>query len=175
MGAARGRALRGDLRSPDHGRQGQLYLSQRSVRPSYTVTMRLARVCAALELLSPPPEFAFIGSIRIGVAAGQALVGTYGGRGRRTYGVQGDRVNLAARLMIAAPEGDILCDEEIYRAAQGQVTFTALPPIRVKGFAEPVAVFRPELCRAGSGLPPQATPPGQRSLQSRLRPQSATG
>ena len=103
-----------------------------------------------LELLSPPPELAFIGAIRIGVAAGQALVGTYGGRGRRTYGVQGDRVNLAARLMIAAPEGDILCDEEIYRAAQGQVTFTALPPIRVKGFAEPVAVFRPTGNPAGA-------------------------
>ena len=107
-------------------------------------------VCAALELLSPPPELAFIGSIRIGVAAGQALVGTYGGRGRRTYGVQGDRVNLAARLMIAAPQGDILCDEEIYRAAQGQATFTALPPIRVKGFAEPVAVFRPTGNRVGA-------------------------
>ena len=100
-------------------------------------------VWAALELLSPPPELAFIGSIRIGVAAGQALVGTYGGRGRRTYGIQGDRVNLAARLMIAASEGDILCDDEIYRAARRQVTFAALPPIRVKGFAEPVAVFRP--------------------------------
>jgi len=107
-------------------------------------------VCAARELLSPPPELAFIGTIRIGVAAGQALVGTYGGRGRRTYGIQGDRVNLAARLMIAAPEGDILCDDEIYRAAQGQVTFTALPPIRVKGFAEPVAIFRPTGNPAGA-------------------------
>ncbi len=100
-------------------------------------------VCAGLELLSPPPELAFVGSIRIGITAGQALVGTYGGRGRRTYGIQGDRVNLAARLMIAAPEGDILCDNEIYRAAQEQVTFTPLPPIRVKGFAEPVAIYRP--------------------------------
>ncbi len=106
-------------------------------------------VCAALELRSPPPELAFIGAIRIGVAAGQALVGTYGGTGRRTYGIQGDRVNLAARLMIAAPEGDILCDEEICRAAQGQVAFTALPPIRVKGFAEPVAVYRPTGAFAG--------------------------
>ena len=52
--------------------------------------------------------------------------------------------------MIAAPEGDILCDDEIYRAAQGQVTFTALPPIRVKGFAEPVAVFRPTGNPAGA-------------------------
>ncbi len=100
-------------------------------------------VYAALQLLSPPSELAFVGAIRIGVAAGQALVGTYGGRGRRTYGVQGERVNLAARLMIAAPEGDILCDDEVYRAAQGQVAFTALPPIRVKGFAEPVSVYRP--------------------------------
>ena len=113
-------------------------------------------ICAALELLSPPPELALtesrasgIGAIRIGVAAGHALVGTYGGRGRRTYGIQGDRVNLAARLMIAAPEGDILCDDEITRAAQGQVIFTALPPIRVKGFVEPVAIYRPTGVAAG--------------------------
>ncbi len=116
-------------------------------------------VCAALELLSPPPELAFMGSIRIGVAVGQALVGTYGGRGRRTYGIQGDRVNLAARLMIAAPEGDILCDEEICRAAQGQVAFTALPPIRVKGFMQPVVVYRPTGVSAGEakGMAPYST------------------
>ena len=121
---------------------------------------------AALELLTPPPELAItesrrsgVGAIRIGIAAGQALVGTYGGRRRRTYGVQGDRVNLAARLMIAAPESDILCDEEIYRAAQGHVDFTALPPIRVKGFIEPVAVYRPTGISAdeGKGLAPSAT------------------
>ncbi len=100
-------------------------------------------VGAALELRALPPELAYVGNIRIGIAAGQALMGAYGGMGRRTYGVQGNRVNLAARLMIAAPEGDILCDEEVCRAAQGQVSFTALPPIRLKGFAEPVAIYRP--------------------------------
>ena len=116
-------------------------------------------VYAALELLSPPPELAFVGAIRIGVASGQALVGAYGGRTRRTYGVQGDRVNLAARLMIAAPEGDILCDDEIYQAAQGQVAFTALPPIRVKGFAQPVAVYRPTTPELKDDLRPGLIPP----------------
>ena len=71
-------------------------------------------VRAGLRLLAPPPQVAHIKGIRIGIAAGEALVGTYGGADRITYGIQGERVNLAARLMIAAPEGGILCDEEIF-------------------------------------------------------------
>jgi len=134
-------------------------------------------VRAALELLTPPPELAItesrrsgVGAIRIGIAAGQALVGTYGGRSRRTYGVQGDRVNLAARLMIAAPESDILCDEEIYRAAQGHVDFTALPPIRVKGFVEPVAIYRPTSLSADEGKGPAPSETAIRGRLDRLSP-----
>src|SRR4029453_16344198 len=51
-------------------------------------------------------------------------------------------VNLAARLMQAAP-GGILCDAATARAAGGAVTFDELPAVLVKGYADPVAVYRP--------------------------------
>ncbi|MBI3243067.1 MAG: response regulator [Chloroflexi bacterium] len=99
-------------------------------------------VNAAQELLSPPPELGFIHGIQIGLAQGQMRAGAYGGVAHRTYGVLGDKTNLAARLMMAATDG-ILCDEAVYRAAQGQVEFVALPPIIVKGKTQPVPVYRP--------------------------------
>ena len=43
--------------------------------------------------------------------------------------------------MMKATEG-ILCSETVYRAAQGQVAFDALPPMSLKGKSEPVPVFR---------------------------------
>jgi CheY-like chemotaxis protein/class 3 adenylate cyclase/predicted metal-dependent HD superfamily phosphohydrolase len=100
-------------------------------------------VRAGLRLLHPPPELAYIAGVRVGIAAGEALVGTYGGAERITYGVQGERVNLAARLMMAAPVGGILCDEEIVRAGREVMAFDELPPIQVKGVADLVPVFRP--------------------------------
>ncbi|HEU5098812.1 MAG TPA: tetratricopeptide repeat protein [Roseiflexaceae bacterium] len=106
----------------------------------------------------------------IGVASGRAFCGEIGSRLRREYTMIGDVVNLAARLMQAAAstkdegpktkerrsheiEGypsslavgpwSILCDEATARAAQPRVQFEALPPIVVKGKAEPVAIYQP--------------------------------
>jgi tetratricopeptide (TPR) repeat protein len=98
-------------------------------------------VAAALELRSPPAELSFIMNIKIGVTYGQMRAGAYGGAMRRTYGVLGDKTNLAARLMQIAT--DILCDEAIYRATQVTVAFEVLSPIRIKGKAQPVAIYRP--------------------------------
>jgi class 3 adenylate cyclase len=99
-------------------------------------------VSAALALQSTPPEFEFITGVQIGVTQGQMRAGAYGSTARRAYGLQGDKVNLAARLMQAATDG-LLCDETIYQAAHARLVFTPLASIKVKGKAEPVAVYRP--------------------------------
>lgn len=97
---------------------------------------------AALALQSPPADLAFITEISIGVAFGQMRAGASGSAAYRSYSVQGEKTNLAARLMQAA-RGGILCDEGLYQSARGALDFAPLPPIAVKGYAEPVPIYRP--------------------------------
>ena len=78
----------------------------------------------------------------IGLATGRAFCGAVGSEVHREYDVIGEVMNLAARLMQAAPD-TILCDAATYRAARSRLRFQDLPAISVKGKAAPVAVFRP--------------------------------
>jgi class 3 adenylate cyclase/tetratricopeptide (TPR) repeat protein len=78
----------------------------------------------------------------IGLATGQAFCGAVGSDLHREYGTIGEVMNLAARLMQAAP-GRILCDGATYRAARSHLTFQDLPAISVKGKAAPVTVYQP--------------------------------
>src|SRR5262249_47385477 len=89
----------------------------------------------------------------IGVTTGLAFCGAIGSERRREYTMIGDVVNLSTRLMQAAPE-DILCDAAAYAAAQARLAFDALPPIKVKGKAEPIAIFRPRHQAQNGGAAP---------------------
>ena len=80
---------------------------------------------------------------RVGVATGLAYCGFVGGTSRRQYKMVGSIVNLAARLMVAARPGEVLCDEPTYRGAQTRQSFVRLPKLSLKGFASPVAAYRP--------------------------------
>jgi len=55
---------------------------------------------------------------RIGLTSGLAFTGIVGGRERCQYAAVGNRVNLAARLMIYADWGNILVDESIQKSKQ---------------------------------------------------------
>jgi len=99
-------------------------------------------VYAGLALQDIPVEFEWIHDIKIGVTQGQVRTGSYGSSNRRTYGAQGDTVNLAARLMQANEQG-IVCDRSIFLATQARLGFEALEPITVKGVADPVEMYRP--------------------------------
>ena len=78
----------------------------------------------------------------IGVTTGRAYCGSVGSPRRCEYTIMGDVVNMAARLMQAAPDS-ILCDAPTQDAAPEGFAFEKLEPIRVKGKAEPIQVYRP--------------------------------
>jgi class 3 adenylate cyclase/tetratricopeptide (TPR) repeat protein len=100
-------------------------------------------IAAALDIQAIPERLQYITNVRIGVSAGRVFSGAYGSTDCRTYGVQGDSVNLAARLMQAAPPGGVLVNAGARRAADRAFLWEALPPITVKNKAQPVAIFRP--------------------------------
>ena len=57
--------------------------------------------------------------------------------------VMGDAVNLAARLMGSADEGEIICDEYTAKRCVDHVQFETCPPLFVKGKVRPVHPYRP--------------------------------
>ena len=102
----------------------------------------LRAVYAALALQDIPAEFGWIEQVKIGVTQGQMRTGSYGSSTRRTYGAQGDKVNLAARLMQVSNQG-IICDRSIFQATQARLGYEELAAVSVKGVAQPLALFRP--------------------------------
>jgi len=80
--------------------------------------------------------------MHIGINTGLVIAGGIGSEGRQQYSVMGDTVNLAARLEDASERGEILVGPGTHRLTASLFDFEALPPIQVKGKAEPVVVHR---------------------------------
>ena len=76
--------------------------------------------------------------VRIGVNAGRVFNGGFGPPFRRTWSVKGDAINLAARVMGKAADGQLLATEALLRRVTSQVEADLLPPFLVKGKLHPV-------------------------------------
>jgi predicted ATPase/class 3 adenylate cyclase len=73
--------------------------------------------------------------IQVGLAHGRLRSGTYGHEMRRTFVCLGDAVNLAARLMSAAPAGSIYASDAVREAAGEAFIWQRLADLSVKGKA----------------------------------------
>ncbi len=107
-------------------------------------------VQAALELQALSPATPGEG-VRIGLSQGIMRAGPYGSTTRRAYGVLGDDVNLACRLMNHAMRGQVLVGGQLQRSLAGAYNWLLLPAIHVKGKREPVSTYR--LVGAGEASP----------------------
>ncbi len=99
--------------------------------------------------------------IRIGVHTGEVVAGKIGGSIHAEYTVIGETVNLAARLQTAA-DPDTVCVSAATQALTANLfRYDALPPLTLKGIAEPVIAYRLSAIRSrGSrrGLPGVTVP-----------------
>jgi len=94
--------------------------------------------------------------IGVGINTGNVITGSIGSTRALQYTAIGDAMNVASRLVNVAASGEIIVSEDTYRYVVGRVEATALPPVRVKGKAEELKVFRI------TGLRNAATPlPGE--------------
>jgi len=81
----------------------------------------------------------------MGINTGDVVVGNTGSAERFSYTVLGDNVNLAARLESNAAAGQILISRATHDAIaeiDARFVVEALPPIKVKGKAQPVEIYQ---------------------------------
>src|ERR1035441_9156101 len=99
-------------------------------------------VRAALAMQAALAEFSGSGTVmrmRIGIHTGPVVLGPVATT--LEFTALGDSVNLASRLEGHAPVGGILISHDTYRQVYGLFDVGALPPLEVKGKAEPVQVY----------------------------------
>ena len=80
--------------------------------------------------------------IGIGIVTGEIIMGSLGSDDRSDFTVIGSNVNLCARLCGAAGAGETLLSESTYDLVRDLIAAEKGEPVRVKGFSEPVPVFR---------------------------------
>ena len=149
------------------------YLYGVSARRSRTRTMRHERArprsrCARSKQTTAARD------IQVGISYGRLRSGTYGHARRRTFGCLGDAVNLAARLMSAAPAGAAFVTAEVARAAGPRFSFEALPDFKAKGKSQLVPIRRLTGRTRGRLSPREASgaPPGRARGRARTAPRA---
>jgi adenylate cyclase len=80
--------------------------------------------------------------IGIGINTGNVITGSIGSTRALQYTAIGDAMNVASRLVNIASPGEIIVSESTYRLVAGRVQAAQLPPVKVKGKADELKVYR---------------------------------
>ena len=80
--------------------------------------------------------------LHVGISSGHVIAHVSGGDVRLDYSVLGATVVLAQRLESLAPAGQTYVGETTRRLVRGGFELAPLPPLQVKGYAEPVRAYR---------------------------------
>src|SRR5260221_2191716 len=120
---------------------------------------RAVRAGLAIRDCSLTEDSAHPIKLHIGINTGDLMAGSIGPPEHRKYTVMGDTVNMAARLMSAAPSGSVLVGEETWRATRRVVRYRELPPVAVKGKQQPLSVWEALDAAAVSASRPLGTAP----------------
>jgi len=107
-------------------------------------------VSCALAMLQALEEFnrtrasENLAAIRIGIGinTGNVITGAIGSTRALQYTAIGDAMNVASRLVNVASSGEIIISEDTYRQVSSRIEATQLPPVKVKGKAEELKVYR---------------------------------
>ena len=78
---------------------------------------------------------------RVGINTGYVFAGNLGSALRQEYSVMGDEVNLAARLMGLAGEGEVVISETTAQHVRGSFEWQVRPLVSVKGKTRPLGNF----------------------------------
>lgn len=81
-------------------------------------------------------------TLHIGIASGRGIARMIGSKVRMDYAVLGDSVILAQRLESATPSGQTYVSESTHGLVQDRFELVPVPPLTLKGKAEPVPAWR---------------------------------
>ncbi len=80
--------------------------------------------------------------IGIGINTGMVITGSIGSTRALQYTAIGDAMNVASRLVNVASSGEVIISEDTYKHCAGRVEAQQLPPVKVKGKAEELKIYR---------------------------------
>jgi class 3 adenylate cyclase/tetratricopeptide (TPR) repeat protein len=87
-------------------------------------------------------------ALRVGINVGEVVAAHMGSEMNLQYTVVGDTVNVASRLEGAAEPNTVLVSEAVWKAVRRRFEGAELPPLTLKGKADPIRGWRIEGLRA---------------------------